>query len=243
MREWRVLIAAAGKGSRAGLPYPKTLYPIQGRPILARILDLVKAHDACPTVVVSPSGEPHVQGMLTEQGLRAHLVQQVTPKGMGDAVMCWRQSPGWSPRAHVILIWGDVPFIQPETLEGTIQAHVAAQADFTFATRHVASAYTVVQHDGQGRVCGLIETREEGAAAGPAPGERDIGLFVFDADKVLPVLQADHPKKFGRSTGEHGFLYLVGALAELGLNVQAVPIATELDLVSLNSMKDIEAFL
>lgn len=52
----RVLVAAAGRGTRAGLPYPKTLYPVQGRPILLRILDLLSPYDDCPTVVVSPEG-------------------------------------------------------------------------------------------------------------------------------------------------------------------------------------------
>jgi bifunctional N-acetylglucosamine-1-phosphate-uridyltransferase/glucosamine-1-phosphate-acetyltransferase GlmU-like protein len=243
MSEWRVLSAAAGRGTRAGLPYPKTLFPIQGRPILARILDLVKPYDASPTVVVSPSGREPVAQSLAELGLRAHLVEQAQALGMGHAVLQWLNSPACTPNAQIILLWGDVPFIQASTLQGAVEAHVRAQADFTFATRLVDSAYTVVQRDAQGQVTGLIETREEGAATGPAPGERDIGLFVFDAAKVLPVLQEEHPRKFGRTTGEHGFLYLVGALAERGLKVQAVPIATELDLVSLNSLKDVDAYL
>ena len=37
MADIRALVAAAGRGTRAGLPYPKTLFPIQGKPILIRI--------------------------------------------------------------------------------------------------------------------------------------------------------------------------------------------------------------
>lgn len=242
MPEWRALIAAAGKGTRARLPYPKCLYPLQGRPILARIFDLVQAYDAQPTVVVSPSGRKPVAQALNELQLRAHLVEQPEPKGMGDAVLRWLASPACVPSAQVILVWGDVPFIQPETLHATIEVHLEAHADLTFPTRHVDAAYTVVQRDAAGRVTGLIETREEGSAQGLIPGERDIGLFVFDADRVLPVLQAPHPRKWGRTTGEHGFLYLVAALAERGMAVCAAPVATEQDLVSLNSLKDVAAY-
>ena len=32
MADFRVLIPAAGRGTRAGLPYPKTLYPVDGHP-------------------------------------------------------------------------------------------------------------------------------------------------------------------------------------------------------------------
>ena len=38
MDDFRVLIPAAGLGTRAGLPYPKTLYPVDGTPILHRLL-------------------------------------------------------------------------------------------------------------------------------------------------------------------------------------------------------------
>ena len=40
MPKYTVLIAAAGHGHRSGLPYPKTLYPIKGKPILIHLLNL-----------------------------------------------------------------------------------------------------------------------------------------------------------------------------------------------------------
>ena len=40
MDDFRVLIPAAGLGTRAGLPYPKTLYPVDGTPILHRLATL-----------------------------------------------------------------------------------------------------------------------------------------------------------------------------------------------------------
>jgi bifunctional UDP-N-acetylglucosamine pyrophosphorylase/glucosamine-1-phosphate N-acetyltransferase len=241
MAEWKGLVAAAGRGTRAGLPYPKTLFPIQGKPILVRILELLQPYDVQPTVVVSPDGHAPVQAVLSEHGRDAHLVEQPQAHGMGNAVLRWLASPAQVPGAHIILIWGDIPFIQADTLAATVAAHLAEDADLTFATRVVDAAYTVVTRDAHGRVTGLLETREEGLPV--AAGERDIGLFIFKADVLLPLLAEPHPRRQGRSTGEHGFLYLVSAMAERGHKVQAVPVATELDLVSLNSMKDIDAYL
>jgi hypothetical protein len=45
------------------------------------------------------------------------------------------------------------------------------------------------------------------------------------------------------NTGEHGFLYVIGHLVKAGHRVVALSIATDLDLVSLNSMKDIDGFI
>ncbi len=113
---------------------------------------------------------------------------------------------------------------------------------FTFATRQAESAYTLVLRDPAGQVTRVIETREEGGGQ-TRPGERDIGLFVFRKTAVLNMLREELSGKWGRSTGEHGFLYIVEHMVSRGLRVAALPVATELDLVSLNSIEDVEAYL
>jgi bifunctional UDP-N-acetylglucosamine pyrophosphorylase/glucosamine-1-phosphate N-acetyltransferase len=242
MAELCALVAAAGRGTRAGLPYPKTLFPIQGKPILVRIAELLAPYDVRPTVIVSPDGEAPICQCLAQYGVASHLVVQPEAYGMGDAVLRLEQSPVFADAEHVLLIWGDVPFIQPETVERVVAAHRAQGNDFTFATRMVGSAYTVVSRDTAGQVTRVIETREEGVGQSQA-GERDIGLFVFRKTVVLDMLREELAGKWGKSTGEHGFLYVIGHLAARGYKVVALPVATELDLVSLNSMKDIDAYL
>jgi bifunctional N-acetylglucosamine-1-phosphate-uridyltransferase/glucosamine-1-phosphate-acetyltransferase GlmU-like protein len=140
------------------------------------------------------------------------------------------------------LIWGDIPFVQPSTVQELVTAHMQQQNDFTLATRVVEKAYTVVSRDQQGSVTGVRETRELGLSSPPS-GERDIGLFIFRKQPVFNVLRMDLPGKFGKVTGEHGFLYVIEHLVRKGYRVEALPVATELDLISLNSMTDIHDFL
>lgn len=235
------LIAAAGKGSRAGLAYPKTLFPVQGKPILVRILELLKPFDGRPTVIVSPDGKKPVEDCLAECRLAAHLVVQPEPKGMGDAVLRFEQSPAYPDAEHVLLIWGDIPFIQPETVAEMVRVHFEHGNDFSFVTRQVESAYTLVSRNASGQVIAVAETRELGISL-PQAGERDIGLFIFDIRKVLGLLAADAPGKFGQTTGEHGFLYVIGLMAANGMKVEALKIGAALDLVSLNSLEDVDGF-
>lgn len=242
MAELRVLIAAGGKGSRAGLPYPKTLYPVQGKPILVRIHEMLAHLDACPTVIVSPSGKAAIAACLAEQRLAAHLVVQPESRGMGDAVLQFRSSPAYASAGDVLLAWGDIPFIQRGTVASVVDAHRLAGNDFTFATRKVNSAYTIVTREADGNVLRVTETRELGAVTSQA-GECDMGLFLFRKEPVFDLLQQDLPGKIGETTGEHGFLYVIEHLVANGFRVQSLPIATELDLVSLNAMEDIEAYL
>jgi bifunctional UDP-N-acetylglucosamine pyrophosphorylase / glucosamine-1-phosphate N-acetyltransferase len=238
MSELRVLIPAAGRGSRAGLTYPKTLYPVHGAPILHRLLAILRPYDAIPTVVVSPQGKPVIRASLKQAGINAHLVVQAAPRGMGDAVLCFEQSPAAGHAENILLAWGDLANLHPSTVASLVDAHLAADNDFTFATRVVDHAYTHVQRDEAGKVALVRETREQGVSE-CQPGERDIGLFVFRKQPVFSSLRDDLPDRFGRITGEHGFLYVVQNLVQQGFRVAALPIATEQDLVSLNSLVDL----
>ncbi|HEY0312453.1 MAG TPA: NTP transferase domain-containing protein [Allosphingosinicella sp.] len=237
MPELRALIAAAGTGSRAGLPYPKTLHPVLGRPILLRLLDLLRPLDPNPVVIVSPLGAAPIRATLGADGATAELIEQSRPTGMGDAILLFRQAQGAAETEHLLIVWGDIPLLERVTVEALVAAHRDHGNDFTFATRHVDEAYTIVERDAEGRVTALIETREAGLV--PGPGERDIGLFVIRPQAVLAVLEQALDGARGRETGEHGFLYVVRHLAERGCRVEALPIATERDLVSLNRLSDL----
>jgi bifunctional N-acetylglucosamine-1-phosphate-uridyltransferase/glucosamine-1-phosphate-acetyltransferase GlmU-like protein len=239
MPEIRALIAAAGTGSRAGLPYPKTLHPVLGKPILVRLIETLRPVDQAPTVIVSPGGRAEIERCLAEYGLEASLVEQPAPTGMGDAVLRFRDAPAFDAAEHVLLVWGDIPLLEAATVEALLAAHLSGGNDFTFATRFVDRAYTIVERDEEGRVTALTETREAGLE--PQPGERDIGLFLFRADPVFALLEQELAGAKGRGTGEHGFLYLVGHLAARGCRVEALPIATLRDLVSLNRLSDLDA--
>jgi len=241
MCEISALITAAGVGSRAGLPYPKTLFPIRGKPILVRLIELLAPYDAEPTVIVNEGGKEQIKQCLLKNNIQAQLVLQSIPRGMGDAVLCIDSSENVTNSEHVILVWGDIPFIKQETVETMINHHLEQDNDFTFASRVVDEAYTVVLRDKSGNVTHLIETREEGITD-LGPGERDIGLFIFRRSLTLQALREELPNKWGKSTGEHGFLYIIEHLVSKGLKVEALPIAQEIELVSLNNMEDARAY-
>jgi bifunctional UDP-N-acetylglucosamine pyrophosphorylase/glucosamine-1-phosphate N-acetyltransferase len=233
------LIAAAGRGTRAGLPYPKTLFEVQGKPILQRVIEALGPHADEVVVIASPDGSGPIAECLAAAGVTARIAIQSAPRGMGDAVLVGAEG---IDAEHVLLAWGDIPFFQPSTVAAMMEAHRAHGNDFTFATALVESAYTLVSRDAAGRVTGVVESREAGIAE-PGPGERDIGLFVFRREPVLAKLGEDLPGKYGQATGEHGFLYAIGQLAAAGGKVEAVPVASELDLVSLNSLGDLKGYI
>ena len=239
MSDYSVLIAAAGNGTRSGLSYPKTLYPVRGKPILIHLLALFSSFSSSSSVVVSPKGKNKVHECLQESNFHPHLITQPSPKGMGDAVLQFTNSPDFYSTKNLILVWGDIPFIQVATVSEMIRIHEIHNNDFTFPTRIVDSAYTYVLRDQNNRLVEVIETRELGIEK-PSFGERDIGLFVFKTDLVINMLQKELQSKYGKASGEHGFLYIIKELILQGAKVEALPIATDKDLISLNYIKDVK---
>jgi len=238
MGKVRVLIAAAGRGTRSGLTYPKTLFPIFNIPILVRLIRLFLPYDKNPIVIVSKDGLDPIQKCLQEHSLSAQLIVQNNPRGMGDAVLCLKQLN----IENIMLVWGDVPFIQNDTVSSLVKYYFNHNSDFAFVTKEVDLAYTMVMRDKDGDVSKVLETREN-SHINPQSGERDIGLFIFKMKAVFSLLAQDLPGKFGLHTGEHGFLYIIEHMVLHGYRVDALKIATELDIVSFNSMDDITLYL
>ena len=73
-----VVIAAAGKGSRSGLNYPKCLHVVQGKPIILRLLEVLMAWDEFPNIIASPSGSIPIKDSLLAVSY-THLTLPTTP--------------------------------------------------------------------------------------------------------------------------------------------------------------------
>jgi bifunctional UDP-N-acetylglucosamine pyrophosphorylase/glucosamine-1-phosphate N-acetyltransferase len=242
MRKIQGLIAAAGRGSRSGLDYPKTLYEIDGVSILRRILKVMAPYSACPIIIASPAGESAIKTELLKHDLAAEIVLQAEPKGMGDAVLRYEQSRMFSNAndEHLLLMWGDLPFIQQGTVDAIISLHLQDKNDFSLVTKKTKDPYTIIQRDAAGRVLRAIETRECPEQR-VNEGERDIGVFVFNRRKTFDILKMDLPSSLSRTTGEHGFLYCIEESAKRGALIGAYPLAVDSEEISLNYLADLAA--
>jgi hypothetical protein len=124
-----------------------------------------------------PGGREPVRKSLAQHQMAAHLVVQRSPRGMVDAVLRFSQSPAYVEADDVLLGW-ILRSSSPTTVSKLFSALQAPDNEFTFATRRVISAYTLVLRDAAGGVMGVVETRQNGVPQ--MAGERDIALLVFE---------------------------------------------------------------
>ncbi len=107
-----VIVLAAGQGKRMHSAIPKVLHELGGQPLLGRVLACARALSPRAIHVVLGHGAEHVRERFPDTAIT--WVCQREQKGTGDAVRA--AIPGVPDDALVLVLYGDVPLISPDTL-------------------------------------------------------------------------------------------------------------------------------
>jgi len=108
-----VVILAAGQGTRMKSALPKVLHPVGGKPMLAHVLDTARALGAAACHVVHGHGAEAVRAAF--KGHKdIHWVLQAQQLGTAHAVQ--QAMPEIPEAALVVVLYGDTPLIEAETL-------------------------------------------------------------------------------------------------------------------------------
>jgi len=207
------VVLAGGLGTRMKSALPKHLHPLLGR----RMVDWVirAAHDAGVgrvVVVASPDTAVLFDGV--------EVAVQLTPLGTGDAVRSARAALD-GVQGDVVVLNGDVPALTPELVHALVEAHRAAGAAGTVLSFEPSDlrAYGRIVRDARGGLARIVEAGD----ASPeelALGEVNSGIYVFQAEKLWPLLERLEPHN---SQGE---LYVTDTLGLLVGDGEAVAVHT-----------------
>ena len=119
-----LVILAAGQGTRMKSDLPKVLHEVAGAPLLVHAMAAGAALEPARTVIVAGHGADQVTAAAQAHDPDAQVVIQSEQLGTGHAVAQARDALAGAT-GDVIVLYGDTPFIRPETL----QTMVAARAD------------------------------------------------------------------------------------------------------------------
>lgn len=128
----KILILAAGKGTRMESDLPKVLVPLHGKAMIRHVLEEVtKAHDQKAIAIVGHKAEM----VQKELGDLCHYAIQEEQLGTGHAVMCAKDI---ADAEHIVVLSGDQPFVSAETIKKLIDTHADSKAKITLTTATVA---------------------------------------------------------------------------------------------------------
>ena len=113
---------AAGKGTRMKSSLPKVLHRLAGLPLLEHVLQTARVLQARNTVVITGHGGKVVEATLGDASEHASLqfARQMPQLGTGHAVQ--QAVPLLADDGVVLVLSGDVPLIQADTLRELVAA-------------------------------------------------------------------------------------------------------------------------
>jgi len=172
-----VVILAAGQGKRMNSALPKVLQPLAGRPLLAHVVGTARATRPAAIHVVYGYGGEEVRSAFAEDAdLKWAL--QAEQLGTGHAVM--QAMPAIPDDHRVLVLYGDVPLIRPQTLEQLATAGAAGKLALMTARVDDATGYGRVLRNARGEVTRIVEHND--ATDDERRGnEINTGLMAFDA--------------------------------------------------------------
>ena len=112
-----VVILAAGQGTRMKSSLPKVLHPLAAKPMLQHVIDAARQLEPEQIVIVYGHGGEGVRKTINDETLV--WAEQAEQLGTGHAVK--QALPHLQSVDKVVVLYGDVPLIQPVTLKTLVQ--------------------------------------------------------------------------------------------------------------------------
>ncbi|OSZ63784.1 bifunctional UDP-N-acetylglucosamine diphosphorylase/glucosamine-1-phosphate N-acetyltransferase GlmU [Hydrogenophaga sp. IBVHS2] len=116
-----VVVMAAGKGTRMKSSRPKVLHRLAGRALAQHVIDCAARLSARSVVVITGHGAEAVEaGLSAPPATPLRFVRQEPQLGTGHAVQ--QAAPVLPDDGVTLVLSGDVPLTQPDTLQALLQA-------------------------------------------------------------------------------------------------------------------------
>jgi len=238
-----IVILAAGQGKRMGPPgqhaLPKVLHPVAGRPMLAHVLDAVRAAtaDVHPNiVVVIGHGAEKVQKAFlddTLDGTGVRFVEQIPQLGTGHAVQ--QAIPLLDDAVPTLVLYGDVPLIGAATLRRLL----AARVDVALLSMRLAepAGYGRIVRGRDGTVLRVVEERDANAEE-RALSEVNTGILIAPTIELKRWLSALSNRN---TQGEYYLTDIVSQAAAEDRSVVAVQTVNAEEMLGVNSKEQLAA--
>lgn len=221
-----VVILAAGEGKRMKSNLPKVLQRIAGRPMLAHVIESARALQPAGIHVVFGHGGEAVRAAFSDQP-DLMWAEQAQQRGTGHAVQ--QAMPNVPSDARVLVLYGDVPLITPETLQRLLAA--SGRIAVLVADLDDPTGYGRVLRDPEGRVGRIVEHKDADE------DQREIrtvntGIIVADGEPLRRWLE------HLRNDNAQGEFYLTDVFASASSEFDAAEMVHVVDPIETEGAND-----
>lgn len=230
-----IVVLAAGKGTRMKSALPKVLHTAGELRLIEHVFRAASTlfPQSITIIVGHQAGAVH-DALRKWPGLS--FATQEPQLGTGHALL--QAEPALrDQRGTVVLLSGDVPLLQPATLEHLVRVHTERGAAATVVTAVVEDphGYGRIIRDGGGRITGIVEHRDA-TEDQQRISEINSGIYAFDLASLFDSL-----REIGAANvqGEYYLPDLVAIYGARGMNVESVVADDPREILGVNSRKEL----
>lgn len=154
-----IVILAAGQGTRMRSALPKVLHPVAGNSMLGHVIHSARQLDPQRIHVVIGHGADAVRERLAADDL--NFVLQDKQLGTGHAVA---QAVPFITADTVLILYGDVPLIEVETLQRLLKQAGPEQLGLLTVELDDPTGYGRIVRDASGKVTAIVEQKDANEA-------------------------------------------------------------------------------
>ncbi|QZN90923.1 MULTISPECIES: bifunctional UDP-N-acetylglucosamine diphosphorylase/glucosamine-1-phosphate N-acetyltransferase GlmU [Idiomarina] len=207
----RVVILAAGKGTRMRSDLPKVLHKVANKPMVEHVIDTARSLKPDAINLIYGHGGDQLQQAIAGDDLT--WVEQREQLGTGHAVQ--QVIPHLKSNEKVIILYGDVPLLTESTLIKLVTASANTSLGLLTMTLAEPTGYGRIVRNERRSVTGIVEQKDANAQQ-LAIDEVNTGIMIADSDKLkgwLEQLSNDNAQK------EYYLTDIVEMAAQEGVNI------------------------
>ena len=211
------VILAGGEGKRMNSKRPKVLAEVMFKPMIKWVIDAVKTAGINDICVVTGSKHEFVEEYLEQLPFKVERVFQSERLGTGHAVMQTRDFLERHKGNNVLILNGDAPFIDADTIKDSFDMH-SQKSSCTVVSAEVENptGYGRIIHE-DSMLKTIVEEKEATDEIRKIK-EVNSGVYWFEVDALLDAL--GKLKKSAR-TGEYYLTDTIFEIKQTGKNVFA----------------------
>lgn len=182
------VILAGGEGKRMKSDKPKTLSEVMGKPMLQWVIDALRKSGVDNICVVKGYKKECIEEYIATLDYNVSSVYQAERLGTGHAVMMAKDFL-LKNGGDVIILNGDAPFMDSETISSAYEQHIASNSSATVISARVENptGYGRIVRAEDGSLKAIVEQKDADEAT-LAINEVNSGGFWFNANDLLSVL-------------------------------------------------------
>lgn len=223
------VILAAGKGTRMKSRLPKVLHHVCGKPMLSHVIGAAKEAGVNRNIVVIGHESELVREKI-QQGIE--WAEQKEQLGTGHAVM--QVEPLLADfEGAVLILCGDTPLIQTDTVKGLIAEHQAAGNAVSLLTAVLEdpSGYGRIIRTGTGEISAIVEHKDASVDELKIK-EINTGFYCFDSLKLFAALKKIKPVN---AQGEYYLTDVLAVLKSEGEKVGGMTVTEPNEIMGINN--------